>query len=106
MADDANKPRNDFSDLGDKIRQNVHDEIHARIDAKRARWEARQARREYRRQGGGGLSGFHNPSGGLLVGLILAGIGVILLLQNLSILPDQDLWEYWPVIFIVAGASR
>ena len=72
--------------------------------AKRARFEAKMERRRlkwqsraYRRQ---------NPFGGLLVGLILAGIGVVLLLQNLGILYFDDLWEYWPVILIVVGGSR
>jgi hypothetical protein len=103
--EDPNTPRADFKDLGDKIRQNVHDEIHSRIDEKRARWEARQARRQAR-MSARATYGIHAPSGGLLIGVILAGIGVILLLQNLDILPDRDLWEFWPVILIVAGGAR
>ena len=108
MAEDnPNRPRDEFGrDLGEKIRRNVQDEIHSRLDERRARWEAKQARRAARRAGGGGFPGFHTPSGGLLIGVILAGIGVILLLQNLDILPDRDLWEFWPVILIVAGGAR
>lgn len=98
----------DFSDLGRKIRQNVHDEIYSRIDERSRRWQARQERRQQRwaRRGGGGGLGVHGTSGGMIVGVALAAIGAILLLQNLNILPDQDLWDFWPVIFIVAGISR
>jgi predicted membrane protein len=95
----------DFTDLGRKIRQNVHDEISSRIDSRQRRWQARQERRSARRGGGGGL-GLHGTSGGIIVGIGLAAIGAILLLQNLNILPDQDLWDFWPVILIVAGISR
>lgn len=105
MADDPKKP--DFSDLGERIINDVHDEINWRMNRRRERWEARRARRSggglY---GGGGGGGWSGMGGGLIVGLILAGIGVILLLQNFGIFPNQDLWDYWPVILIVAGISR
>jgi hypothetical protein len=42
-------------------------------------------------------------AGGLLGGIILAGIGVLLLLQNLGIPYFDDLERYWPVILIVVG---
>ncbi|HVP00504.1 MAG TPA: DUF5668 domain-containing protein [Bryobacteraceae bacterium] len=42
-------------------------------------------------------------SGGLIGGVILAGIGVLLLLQNLGIPYFEDLERYWPVILIVVG---
>ncbi len=105
MADDPKKP--DYSDLGDRIRQDVHDEINWRLNRSGTKWEARMARRQARRAGrgaGGVWSG--DFGGGLIVGLILAGIGVVLLLQNFDIFPNQDLWDYWPVIIIVAGIAR
>ena len=110
---DPNRPPNErkdeWSDLGRRIQENVHDEIKARVSDRQSRWQERMARREARRarrgMGGGGL-GIHGASGGLVVGLILAGIGGVLLLQNLEIIPDRDLWDFWPVIFIVAGISR
>jgi predicted membrane protein len=45
-------------------------------------------------------------SGGLLGGIILAGIGVLLLLQNLGIPYFDDLERYWPVILIVVGVVQ
>jgi predicted membrane protein len=92
-------------DLGERTRRDVHDEIHARMERKRQRWEAKmerrrqrwQARMSYRRP---------NPFGGLIVGFVLAGIGVLLLLQNLGILFFDDVWDFWPVILIVVGGSR
>jgi hypothetical protein len=102
MADqDPGERRRDYSDLGDRIRRDVHDEILSRVDRRRLRWEAKMERRRHRMVYAG-----RNPFGGLVIGAILAGIGVLLLLQNLGILVVDDLWEYWPVILIVAGGSR
>ncbi len=39
-------------------------------------------------------------------GIILAGIGVMLLLQNLGIPYFDDLERFWPVILIVAGVAQ
>jgi len=66
------------------------------------RFDRGQWRREWRRD-------WPRSSGGLLGGIILAGIGVLLLLQNLGIPYFDDLERYWPVILIVVGivqASR
>ena len=93
MADDPNKLGRDF---GDHLRDQIHQEVNDRI---RARMERRLDRLERRRNRPYG-------SGGLIGGLILAGIGVLLLLDNLGILPVQDIWDYWPVILIVVGLSR
>jgi predicted membrane protein len=47
----------------------------------------------------------HHGHGGLVGGVILAGIGVLLLLQNLGIPYFEDLERYWPVILIVVGIA-
>jgi len=102
---DAKRP--DFGDLGERIRQDVHDEINWRMNRRREKWESRAARRQARAQGrGSGGVWTGDLGGGLIIGLVLAGIGVVLLLQNFGFLPDQDLWDYWPVIFIVVGVAR
>jgi len=44
--------------------------------------------------------------GGLIGGVILAGIGVVLLLQNLGIPYFDDLERFWPVILIVVGIAQ
>jgi hypothetical protein len=48
----------------------------------------------------------HHGHGGLVGGVILAGIGVLLLLQNLGIPYFEDLERYWPVILIVVGVVQ
>jgi hypothetical protein len=48
----------------------------------------------------------HHGHGGVIGGVILAGIGVVLLLQNLGIPYFEDLERYWPVILIVAGIAQ
>ncbi|MGH9559521.1 MAG: LiaI-LiaF-like domain-containing protein, partial [Bryobacteraceae bacterium] len=48
----------------------------------------------------------HCGMGGLAIGLIIAGVGVLLLLQNLGIFYIWDVWRYWPVILIAFGVSR
>lgn len=68
--------------------------------ADRDRYELRDRLRD--RRLGRRRTGF----GGLLIGTILAGVGVLLLLQNLGILYVEDLWQYWPAILIVLGISR
>ncbi len=40
-----------------------------------------------------------------LGGIVLIVLGVIFLLQNLGILRIDDIWEFWPVILIIAGIS-
>jgi hypothetical protein len=104
---DPKRPPDGFDDLGRRIHENVVGEINARLNERQTRWQARMERRQQRwaRRGGGGIGG-HGASGGLVVGLILAGIGAVLLLQNLNIIPDRDLWDFWPAILIVAGVSR
>jgi predicted membrane protein len=84
-------PKDQFAD---RLKQRIHDEVHDRIDA---RMNARFDRAFRRRKRG---------RGGVFAGLLLAGIGALLLLQNLGVLYIDDLWEYWPVILIVVGISR
>ncbi len=65
------------------------------MEARRARWEDRAARRQYR-------SGSH----GLFFGAIVVAVGVLLLLDNLGIYRFHDIWQYWPVLLIALGMSR
>lgn len=45
-------------------------------------------------------------TGGIIGGIILAGIGVLLLLQNLGIPYFDELERFWPVILIVVGLAQ
>jgi predicted membrane protein len=67
------------------------------------RWRRRQERWA-RKQGRWARR--HSPQHAVFVGAIIIAIGTIWLLDNLHIVHAQDVWEYWPVILIVAGLSR
>jgi predicted membrane protein len=86
QAHEDSDPKKIGTDFEERLRQRIHDRINDRLD------------RSFRRRRSG--------RGGLVLGLILAGIGVLLLLQNLGVLYIDDLWEYWPVILILLGVSR
>jgi predicted membrane protein len=66
-----------------------------RMAEKRQRWEERTARRRYRS---------HNH--GIFFGVVVVAVGCLLLLDNLGIVRFHDLWQYWPVLLIVWGASH
>jgi predicted membrane protein len=42
----------------------------------------------------------------LVSGLIVAGIGVVLLLDRLGIIDSNFLWRLWPLIFVAIGVGR
>src|SRR5215471_15393594 len=42
----------------------------------------------------------------LIPGLIVAGLGVLFLLNNLHIFPIYNVWRFWPVILIAIGATK
>jgi hypothetical protein len=41
-----------------------------------------------------------------LPAVILIAVGAIFLLSNLHVFPGRDIWEYWPVALMIAGAFR
>src|SRR5690349_4031001 len=43
---------------------------------------------------------------GLVPGLIVAGVGILFLLNNLNIIYIHDWWRYWPVILIAIGVTK
>ena len=59
-------------------------------------WEERIARRG---QGGRG-------EGRMVMGLIVVGLGVLFLLENLGIVYVRNVWEFWPIILIMLGLAR
>jgi len=65
------------------------------MEARRARWDQRMSRQQYR-------SGSH----GIFFGAIVVAIGCLLLLDNLGIFRFHDVWQYWPVLLIAFGVSR
>jgi hypothetical protein len=43
---------------------------------------------------------------GIIPALIVIGIGVVFLLNNLNIFYMHDIWRFWPVILIAAGLAK
>ena len=43
---------------------------------------------------------------GIIPALIVIGIGVLFLLNNLNIVSMHDVWRYWPAILIAAGLVK
>jgi hypothetical protein len=41
-----------------------------------------------------------------LPAVILIAVGAIFLLNNLHLFPGRDVWEYWPVALMIAGAFK
>jgi predicted membrane protein len=51
-------------------------------------------------------TGGRAAAGTLVSGLVIAGIGVVLLLDRFGIVNSDVLWHFWPLIFTVGGIIR
>lgn len=49
---------------------------------------------------------YRSGSHGVVFGAIIVAIGCLLLLDNFGIIRFHDVWQYWPVLLIVFGASH
>jgi predicted membrane protein len=101
MPDDPNQRPRDF---GERLTDHIHDEMNARLDERMRRRREKMDRRMDRMERR--MNRPHSPFGGLLLGTVLAGVGVLLLLDNLGIRVFDQIWEWWPCILIAAGAAR
>jgi hypothetical protein len=63
-------------------------------------------RRKHRSAQGGMFSGHSNPQHHIVLGIIVLGLGVLFLLQNLGIFFIRDIGQFWPVIIIGVGISH
>jgi len=48
----------------------------------------------------------HRNSTGLIPGLVVAGVGVLFLLDNLHLLRIHDVWKFWPLFLIALGSAK
>ncbi len=55
---------------------------------------------------GGGWRRNRSRSSSLVMGTAVVAVGLILLLDNLGIVPAHELWDYWPLILIALGVTR
>jgi hypothetical protein len=72
-----------------------------RWERKRQRWEDRWERRQARWNSRRNYPGRH-----LFGGVLLVVIGGIFLLGNMGLVDPHEVFQFWPVIFIVMGVSR
>jgi hypothetical protein len=68
--------------------------------------EDSQARRKGRGVHGGIYAGHGDPHHHVIGGIIVLGLGVLFLLQNLGVFYVHNIWQFWPVIMIAVGISH
>ncbi len=59
-------------------------------------WERRAAERGQNGRG----------EGRLVMGLVVVGLGILFLLENLGFVYVRNVWEFWPIILILLGLAR
>ncbi len=47
-----------------------------------------------------------SPAPRLLIAVALIAAGTLLFLSNLGLLPEFNIWSFWPLIFVVAGIAK
>lgn len=60
-------------------------------------WQRRRLRRQCRRQ---------TPASRLFFAIVLIAAGSLLFLSNLGLLPEFNIWAFWPGIFVLAGLAK
>ena len=48
----------------------------------------------------------HRSNPGIIPALVVIGVGVLFLLNNLNVVYVHDLWRFWPVILIAGGIAK
>lgn len=46
------------------------------------------------------------PATRLLIAILLIGAGSLMFLSNLGLLPAFNLWDFWPLIFVIGGVGK
>ena len=77
-----------------------------RMEQRRQRWEQRQEDRRTRWEDRMARRANRSQNHGIFFGAVVVGIGSLLLLDNLGIVRFHDIWQYWPVLLILWGASH
>ena len=86
----------DKDSLKDSIRRDIHDRIHDRINDQVHDQLRGRIRHDWQRAGG--------PFQGMIWGGAVCVVGIILLLDHLGIISAGNLWRFWPLWMIAAGA--
>jgi predicted membrane protein len=79
----------DKESLKDSIRRDIHDKIHGDMQAK--------IRDKFSR---GPAAGYH----GIIWGGAICLVGIMLFLDHMGLVSAGDIWRFWPMLIMVAGA--
>ena len=74
-------------------------------EERRRRWEERRQRR-MARFAHRGFAMEHGPGFRVVIGSIVLLLGLLFLLENLGIVYVEQVWQFWPVIFIAMGIAH
>jgi predicted membrane protein len=69
-------------------------------------WNEDRARRTSRGVHSGIYAGHGEHHHHMVMGIIVLGLGVLFLLQNLGYFYIHNIWQFWPVILIAVGVSH
>lgn len=69
-------------------------------DRQRRKWQRRLDRRMERKHC------HHAPAPRLAIAVLLIAAGTLMFLSNLGLLPEFNIWAFWPLIFVVAGVGK
>jgi predicted membrane protein len=93
MPDNFDNERPD-NERWDKARWD--ESLDARTDRRRRKLERRLERRQWSQA----------PAPRLLIAIVLIAAGTLMFLSNLGLLPEFNIWAFWPLIFVVAGVGK
>jgi predicted membrane protein len=98
---DPKKFKDDLRDrvnkLKDDIHEQVHREVHTRLNFAEEKGETR------RRPMVIGIAIRGRGRGGIITGAILMVVGLAFLLDNLGYISIGSLWRFWPMLLVLAG---
>jgi predicted membrane protein len=96
---DAKKFKEELHDKVHRFKDELHDQIHRNIEAS---LQGNGPKRQSRRPMVVGIA-LRRGRGGILMGVILALIGLAFLLNNMGYVSIGYLWRFWPLLLVLAG---
>jgi predicted membrane protein len=99
---DPKKPRDDLRDSVHKFKENLRDQIHQTVEEGLS-WKNENRGTPRRPVVIGIRLGRRSYFGGMFWGVILTVVGLGLLLDHMGIISIDRLWQFWPLLLVIAG---